>query len=267
MDTVLNKRKPLIGVTGPENGGEVTWFLTKYMIWRQGGRSARITPNTPLPLESFDGLILGGGADINPELYSELKILATPKVTHSRAWPNFLLRLYSFLIYPFRLIGRIFVAYKPDFSYDPERDEFELSLIRKALEKKIPILGICRGAQLLNVFEGGSLFQEIGNFYTTSPHKYSILPFKTVMLIPQSQLSRIFKTNKLYVNSLHHQAIQQTGSQMKPVAKEENGIIQAIEHRSLPFVIGVQWHPEYMPQDPKQHLLFKALIQAVSSSQ
>jgi putative glutamine amidotransferase len=145
--------------------------------------------------------------------------------------------------------------------YDPDRDQLEKKVIRHAIYYQLPVLGICRGAQLLNVVLGGSLHQNIGHFYTEETSNVrSILPRKTIELNRSSQLHSILQTHACQVNALHNQSIDKLGDDLLVSAAEPSGVVQAIEKSSHPFCLGVQWHPEYMPQSKTQQGLFRALV-------
>ena len=164
-------------------------------------------------------------------------------------------------------MARKLFSSKRQYLPDLERDTLEKSLIKEALSRQIPILGICRGAQLLNVYLGGTLHQDIQDFYEEVPQVNSVLPRKKISVTPNSLLSKILQTENCLVNALHHQAIELLGDTLQAVAKEGNGIIQAIESTSYPFLIGVQWHPEYLLQYKNHRLVFKSLIQAIKAQQ
>lgn len=253
--------RPRIGVTGPDLGGLAAWLFTAWAIRRAGGRPVRITPRRPHPPDTLDALVIGGGADVDPYLYGEQP--ATPHLRdlrrRSRSLPAFLLTL---LLFPLIWLPRRLLSTRRHHGRDRPRDALETRLIRTALEQGMPVLGICRGAQLLNVVHGGSLHQRLDAFYDEAPNLYTIWPQKTVVLAADSRLAGFLKLRCCQVNSLHRQAIRETGDGLRAVAHEQSGVIQAIEHTGLPCVIGVQWHPEYLPQRPEQRALFRALVEA-----
>jgi putative glutamine amidotransferase len=250
--------KPVIGVCGPDEGGTMAWICTRFMIWLQGGRAVRITPKHPQRIDALDGLVLGGGADINPSRYKEER-LTSLKRESQRAHKINATFIYSVLIW----ILREFLS--RDFSRggnDLARDELELSLLREATERRLPVLGICRGSQLINVFYGGSLFQNVKAFYVETPQLHTVRPRKLIQIEPGTTLARIIEKNRAKVNSLHNQSVKKLGDGLRISARETNGVVQAIEHRNLPFLIGVQWHPEFLPFIPEQRRVFHHFVEA-----
>jgi putative glutamine amidotransferase len=250
--------RPVIGVTGPEKGGDAAWWFTRFAVFRAGGKAIRITPSNPVSVTSLNGLIIGGGADVNPSLYGQKKIMLAREVI--RIKKSFLYSAGRILLYPMVYFFRKFFSVKFFIAGDDLRDELEYDLIKKALEIHIPILGICRGAQLINVYMGGSLFQDLRDFYSETPQFQTVFPKKKVFIQPASKLAAILKRRQLMVNALHYQAIDKPGKNIRSAAIESNRVIQAIEYTSHPFVIGVQWHPEYLPQHHAHQDIFRALI-------
>ncbi|MDX1696556.1 MAG: gamma-glutamyl-gamma-aminobutyrate hydrolase family protein, partial [Ketobacteraceae bacterium] len=157
-------------------------------------------------------------------------------------------------------LRRIFMT-KDVQRYDPDRDEMEKHIIQYALREQLPILGICRGSQLLNIVLGGSLYQQIQDFYGETPFVRSLLPRKRVELEKNSRLSGIFHSHTTVINALHNQAIKETGTNVRITARDLAGVVQAIEYEESDFVIGVQWHPEYLPQMPQHQALFRTLVE------
>ena len=151
---------------------------------------------------------------------------------------------------------------------NPNRDNWEVALAKESLKSNIPILGICRGHQLLNVVEGGSLYYNIPDEVPTaighSAGKTEMwVPYHSVSIKPDSRLAKIFNKSSLNVNSYHSQAAKEIAPSFRVVAKSSDGIVEAIEHRDNNFVLGVQWHPEAMTEKYEEfNNLFKALVQA-----
>lgn len=149
------------------------------------------------------------------------------------------------------------------------RDDFELMLFKESYKKDIPILGVCRGIQLINVGLGGSIYQDI---FSQIPNSHGHMPsevqvydlFHLINIDNASKLFDIFKTKELEVNSFHHQAIKDIGEDLKVTALAKDGVIEGIESLSRKFLIGVQWHPEDLTLKHDKFLkLFKALIDSV----
>ncbi len=256
----MTEYRPNIGVTGPDRGGRAAWWFTWFAVFLHGGRAIRIQPKKGLPDKDIHGLIIGGGADINPQRYGaeEIRDLFS-KDEKASSWRKFFTYLLTVLFFPFiYLIRKIFSA--PSEDVDNNRDELEFELIKQAVDNNIPILGICRGAQLLNIHFGGTLHQDISSYYTEVPGVHSVWPKKRVAVDENSMLYEILTYQKVWVNALHHQAVDELGKQLAIVAREDNGIVQAIEHPNREFILGVQWHPEYMPQIPAQRRIFKQLV-------
>ena len=139
------------------------------------------------------------------------------------------------------------------------RTEFELQLIRKGVKANVPLLAICAGQQALNVALGGSLYQDISEQVKTTLN-HSNKPH-TITIAPKTKLHTITGSSKYQVNSFHHQAVKKLGKGLLINAQTKDGVIEGIEHESLPFCVGVEWHPEFLecPQDLK---LFNAFIKA-----
>lgn len=199
-------------------------------------------------------MVIGGGSDVDPFHYGEADDVAD--VSSSPV----LDRALGFGLG----LARALFATGSRQQYDPDRDSMEQAVIRHALYEDLPVLGICRGAQLMNVVLGGSLHQDIGHFYTEeTANLRSVLPGKTVRLGENSQLAAILDSDTCRVNALHNQSIKRLGDGVEISAVEPVGVIQAIERPAQRFFIGVQWHPEYMPQYAAQQNLFRALCDSV----
>ncbi len=249
-----------IGVTGPDRGGFVAWLMTALAIRRCGARALRIQPSRTVDKRLLEAVVIGGGSDVNPLHYGEESLKEDFTDTrHSTAldW------LVGMVLSVFRAI---FARHSPQ-GYDRARDSMEQDIIRHALQRDLPVLGICRGAQLMNVSLGGSLHQDIGHFYTEDTNKVrSILPRKKIDISSDSRLRHMLGIPDCYVNALHNQSINQLGENVVVSAREPNGVIQAIEKHDHRFFIGVQWHPEYMPQSRTQQNLFRGLIESAAAS-
>ena len=141
------------------------------------------------------------------------------------------------------------------------RDDFELALIKVAMEKKLPLLGICRGCQLLNVARGGTL-QNLRDKQDLKALHFNMSGHEAD-LTRDSHLSKIMATERLAsVQSFHYQAVQNLGQGLRVSARGPGDIIEAIEDISDAWIIAVQWHPELSLNDPHQNLLLEAFVQA-----
>ncbi|MDR1616125.1 MAG: gamma-glutamyl-gamma-aminobutyrate hydrolase family protein [Syntrophomonadaceae bacterium] len=146
---------------------------------------------------------------------------------------------------------------------EPLRDHFEIQLARHSLCWKIPVLGICRGCQVMNVAAGGSILQNIDSRFCHQQKAPYFYGFHQVALKAGSRLQAIIGQSSVRVNSFHHQSVNRLGENIRAVAQTEDGIIEAIEHENHPFWIGVQWHPEYMG-DAVSSRLMKYFVDAAA---
>lgn len=256
----MRRDKPNIGVTGPDKGGTAAWWFTRLAIWLQGGRAVRLRPGDSEYDGDLHGLVLGGGADINPEHYGQDRISDMIGSDENRGgFRRWMQAMASVLFFPIIFFLRKILSTKRS-AVDKRRDELEFTLLEEALEKELPVLGICRGAQLINIRFGGNLYQNISDFYSEIPRTHSVWPKKKVVIDENSKLFEILGHRSVWVNALHKQAVNKTGERLSVVAIEESGVTQGIEHEHHRFLIGVQWHPEYLPQLPPQRRLFRTLV-------
>ncbi|NLJ58909.1 MAG: gamma-glutamyl-gamma-aminobutyrate hydrolase family protein [Tissierellia bacterium] len=184
-------------------------------------------------LKVVDGIYFSGGGDVNPLIYGEDPIKEIKDI-------------------------------------DYERDEFEIKLFKKAAALNIPMLGICRGEQVMNVAAGGSLYQDI---YAQIPgvngHSPKFTsggyPHHKVKIMENSILHSVFKANEININSYHHQAVKNIAKGFKVTALSEDGVIEAIESEELTFAVGIQWHPEVMYERFPEFLrIFEVFVKAAS---
>jgi gamma-glutamyl-gamma-aminobutyrate hydrolase PuuD len=169
-------------------------------------------------LERVDGVVLSGGPDIHPCLYGQEE--------HAELGPT-----------------------------DLGLDRFELCFVRRALERDLPLLGICRGAELLNVARGGTLIQHVEGHRQTEEAR---IPTHDVRVEEGSRLAEALSCTTAGVNSFHHQAVARLGRGLKPVAWSPDGVVEAVEATGRRFCVGVQWHPE----EGVDHRLFAAHVAA-----
>ncbi|MBV2358382.1 gamma-glutamyl-gamma-aminobutyrate hydrolase family protein [Thalassococcus sp. CAU 1522] len=216
--------RPVIGVTTSRRSGWRVFPLVRFNVWLVGGRAIRWTSAADVDLGAVDGIIIGGGDDISPELYG-----ASVKLT-----------------------ARL----------DPDRDRMERDIARQAVHDGIPVLGICRGAQMLNVAQGGSLHQDAWPLFENATPIKTILPRRDVEIAPGSRLAKIAGDAPMRVNALHTQAVDQLGTDLRIAARDLHGMVQAIERVRDPFALGVQWHPEHLFYAHRQRALFRALVRA-----
>lgn len=183
-------------------------------------------------IEACDALIFSGGQDVHPHHYNEE--------------PSHLLEAVCY-----------------------ERDLFEMAALRFAIRKKMPVFGICRGLQLINVAFGGTLYQDIAKQTPEGSLAHSQKAKKdeithTIDLADDSWLERLFKKKSLMTNSFHHQAVKELAPGFRATAWAKDGIIEAIEKEDESFVVAVQWHPEMMTEKHSDmQTLFCAFVEEV----
>ena len=127
----------------------------------------------------------------------------------------------------------------------------------------MPVLGVCRGAQMINVALGGSLHQDAYGVHATSRHYKTILPRKTVTVEEGTHLASLAGLEPMRVNALHSQSVDRLGRGLRVAARDEGGMVQAVERVDAPFMVGVQWHPEHLIYAHRQRALFRALVDAI----
>ena len=188
-----------------------------------------VDPEDTAVLDDAIGLVLPGGGDVDPRWYRRPRHPQTHNVNH-------------------------------------RRDRFELSLLAAALDRDMPVLAICHGMQILNIYLGGTLDQHLADVPGRLEHDrdYPVpTPQHGLRVKDHSLLARIFGSTSTGVNSHHHQGVGELGSGLEEVAWAEDGILEAVVSTDHSWVVGVQWHPEVMaPVDPAQQNLFKAFVAA-----
>ena len=198
---------------------------------RAGGMEPKsVLATGSVSLNDCAGLVLLGGTDVNPQLYGQQPQPETEQP-------------------------------------DDERDAIELDLIHQALKKDVPILAICRGLQILNVYHRGTLIQHLPSSARHDPEtEDKATPAHEVAMEPESKLANIAGRTAWRVNSRHHQAADRIGSALRVSARDiEDGTVEGLERPDRSFVVAIQWHPEdQINKDPEQLKLFKGFAQACS---
>jgi len=236
--------KPKIGVTvsSDENRDRTRALNLKEAyftsIQKAGGEPVTFPMTTPLDqlpdvLSGFQGILLTGGGDIDPALFDGQ--------THPRVY-----------------------------GIDPVRDQIEIEMARYCADHRLPMLGICRGLQVMNVALGGNLYTDISDqlpgalkhpCYPDYPRDYLA---HSVMIKVSTRLTAITGQSQMKVNSLHHQGIKDLSQELNLSAMAPDGLIEGAEIMFHPFYVGVQWHPECLPDSPSDQAIFSAFIRAAS---
>jgi putative glutamine amidotransferase len=229
--------KPRIGITmsyGNSNDGEFFSLKVNYVrgVEKQGGIPLLIFPSQDKEtkkeyLKMIDGLILSGGRDIPPSYYGEKIQSKVGLINHLR----------------------------PD---------FEIGLLKEFITTRKPVLGICYGAQLMNVACGGTLYQDISSQLPKAARHEDVR--HSITVYEDTKLFKLTGENSFEVNSHHHQAVKELGKGLTCSALALDGIIEAIELKSHPFFIGLQWHPERELEDRFTERIMKGFIKACKSS-
>ncbi len=219
--------RPLIGVTRPDRGAWFAFTAIRIALWLAGARTVALTASAPQEPAFLDGLVLGGGADIFPERYGGTA--------------------------------------RPGYRYDEARDDMEVSWYRAALALDMPVLGICRGVQMMNVAEGGTLHADLshieGGIYPSSVLR-QIFFRKEIEIADGSRLHAATGRRTMAVNSIHQQAIDRLADRFEVTAREASGLIQAVEDPARSFVLGVQFHPEVLIYRASIRRLFQTFVKA-----
>jgi putative glutamine amidotransferase len=229
--------RPIVGITTyvtPASFGvwELESALVPYdyvrAVERAGGRALLVPPSdegVEETLDALDGLLLSGGSDLDPGLYGQE---AHPETT-----------------------GVV-----------PERDSAELTLLRAALDRDLPVLAVCRGSQVLNVALGGDLVQHLPDLVGHDAHKHTPGTFSTheVAIDPGTALAGLLG-DRTAVKSHHHQGFGRLGRGLRPAARDVDGTLEALEDPDRRFALGVLWHPE-AGEDAR---LFEGLVSAAAA--
>ncbi|HEY3216167.1 MAG TPA: gamma-glutamyl-gamma-aminobutyrate hydrolase family protein [Candidatus Eisenbacteria bacterium] len=181
---------------------------------------------SPEVLRRLDGLMLTGGGDVDPAIYGQERGPRTEGV-------------------------------------DPDRDRFEIEMVREALDRDLPILAICRGIQVLNVSLGGSLTQDLPSELDGRVNHRDVERWDrgshVVRTDPESRLGSLLG-GQAPVNSIHHQGVDRIGRGLRPVGWAEDGVVEAVELPEARFCLGVQWHPECLGRDDPSYGLFRSFV-------
>lgn len=251
--------RPLVGVTGPDRGGFTAWIFTRRALRRAGAAALRITPSRPRRSDwaRLEALVLGGGADVGIDAEpNDVDEAPRPRGLHA-----LVRRAAGYLLAPLVFALRWLFRRRDLMAVDSARDALELDILAHAESFDLPVLGICRGAQIMNVRAGGTMHRDLSPFYVETSTPWTVLPRKEIQ-IEAGALSSALGTSRCYVNSLHYHAIDEPGAELRVVARDHARVAQAIESGRRRFWIGVQWHPEYLPQRPEQRALFCRLVAA-----
>ena len=239
--------RPVIGITArpqdvPAAGTMMRAYLTTHTysdsVRRGGGLPVLLIPveedEIDDVLDRVDGVMLTGGGDIDPGQYGA-------------------------------------EAEESLQMLDAERDEFELALVHRLLERQMPTMAICRGLQVINVALGGSLVQDLASHRGAHGHdvfgEAAYTPHSQALIDPNCRISTIIGDGLHDINSIHHQAIEELGEGLKVVGAAPDGTIEAIEHQDANWpLIAVQWHPEFLGvrEHGESHDLFEAFIEAAA---
>jgi putative glutamine amidotransferase len=238
--TDLAKRIPIIGVTIDISEDPAKYespCAYAYAVEKAGGLPILLPYRADLALipryvDLIDGILFTGGDDLDPTTFGETR--------HAKAIP-----------------------------VDPMREKFEMALLAEVEKRRIPILGICMGSQLMNVYRGGSLIQFLPDEQRTEPLEHrkvgDFLPRHAVELDTSSKLGEAIGKNEISVNSYHKQAVRKIGRGLKIIATAPDGVIEGFEDPDMPLFAAVQWHPERLYDKEPEHLApFKLLVEAAA---
>jgi len=234
--------RPVIGISCSQNKADKSFYL-----WEAYVRAINYAKGIPVILpvieehglieqyvKMLDGLLLSGGVDIDSVNYGE-----EPLTGFTRGWP-----------------------------ITPERDQFEIALTRAFMQADKPVLGICRGHQLINVAAGGSLYQDVSFqesalklcHFQEAPWSH---PTHKVELVTGTKLYDMYNQSSIRVNSMHHQVVKHIAPGYAANATAADNIIEGIESTRNKFIVGVQWHPELLLEKDNNWIkLFSSFVEA-----
>jgi putative glutamine amidotransferase len=204
-----------IGITRTENAER----QKLYVEWLKGSDDIEVitlnaADNSAQDIKGYDALVLSGGVDVHPKYYG--------KSTDYPGAPS---------------------------AFRENRDEFEIAIFRAAQENNLPVLGICRGLQLINVIHNGTLIQDLGDDTLNKIHRGGPDKDHAVTIQPGTILHDIIGADKAQINSAHHQGVDKVGDGLRVSAIAADGVVEGIERKDpsgKPFLLAVQWHPERM---------------------
>ena len=237
----MMNNKPIIGITRNSDRAEPP--DASYPFYAQSVEAAGGSPQAVFfrealeevgaVLDGVDGLLFTGGGDLNPATYGQQWHPAAQRI-------------------------------------DPQRERWELALLAEAERRRLPVLGICLGCQLLNVHRGGSLIQFLPDETRQDALEHrkmgDVILRHDVTIEPDSILARAVGKTQISVNTYHKQAVYVAGRGLRIVARAGDAVVEAVEDASLPLFLGVQWHPERISGEMEHLALFRMLIAAVESS-
>jgi len=212
-----------IGISGPARRS-TAHRLINLGLRLHGAHTHYIRPGSSTDVSLLDDLMLSGGTHVHPNRYGQ-----QPQVTAR---------------------------------YDLKRDETDFRLLKQAEEIDIPVLGICRGAQFINVFHGGSLCQNVTPLRMKTRHRPLLLPLQTVQLVQDSRIGRLMHSTLIGANRIHSQAIKHLGRNLRVTALDNDLFVQAIENTGQQWLMGVQWHPEYLLYHTGHRRIFSHFVHA-----
>lgn len=225
------KIKPRVAITHSDKQPFIQLFSIRCAVFFAGGIPISVSPDKAVKPGEFDALIIYGGVDICPKRYGN--------------------------------------APKSNYQYDDARDLMEFEFLDYAYKNELPVLGICRGAQLINVFHGGDLHLDVVKAYEKAKYPSTLLGYiffrKKIKIEKGSLLNKITHQEVVKVNSIHKQSINKLGKTLEVTAIEENGVVQSVENKLKAFYMGVQFHPEFMIHRKKFRNIFNTLILSVKT--
>jgi len=226
--------RPVIGITMDTRDGLPAYHLNfdyAKAVEMAGGLPVALPYKTSVELvpafvDLVDGLLFTGGNDLDPAAYGQER--------HPKA-----------------------------VAVDPDRQTFEMALMAEVERRRMPLLAVCLGCQVLNVYRGGSLHQFLPDFEDKQEHRRvdGVARKHEVTIEPSSELGRLIGAEKIVANTFHKQAVDRVGKGLRVTAVAEDGVIEGIEDPTYPLVMGVQWHPERLAETEEAHLApFRLLV-------